>query len=129
MALFRTKWNSVGLSENPLPLILFFKWKTYMFEKYERVILRPSSPDSVAIFKKKVGKTFYWVFLLSQPKKWIFDQNKINLGEKTEVTLVWENILKLLLYTYSNKLYIRYSPVFYLKQSLIAEFSASWTVS
>ena len=115
MVMFRTKWNSIGLSENPVSLILFFKWKTYVFEKYERVILRPSSPD--------------WVFLLSQPKKWIFDQNKINLGEKTEVTLFWENILKLLLYTYSNKLYIRYSPVLYLKQSLIAEFSASWTVS
>ena len=58
------------------------------FEKYQRTILGPSSPDSVAIFEKKLGKTFYLVFL-SQPKKWIVDQNKINLGEKTEeVTLV-----------------------------------------
>ena len=59
----------------------------------------PSSPNSVPIFEKKLGKTFYWVFL-SLPKKIDFDQNKTNLGDKTEeATLVWESILKLLLYT------------------------------
>ena len=62
MAMFRTKWNSMSLPENPLPLIPFFKWRNYMFEKYQRVILGLSSPDSVAIFEKKPGKTFYWVF-------------------------------------------------------------------
>ena len=46
------------------------------------------SSHSIAIFKKKLGKTFYRVFL-SQLKKWIFDPNRINLGEKIEeVTLV-----------------------------------------
>ena len=124
MAVIRTKWNSMGLPENPLPLILFFfKWRTYMFEKYQRAILGPSIPV--------LGKTFYWVFFfLSQPKKWIFDQNNTNLGEKTEVTLVWESVLKLLLYIYLNKVYITlYCAVLYLKQSLIAALSASWTVS
>ena len=65
------------------------KWRTYKFGKYEGALLGPSSTDSVAIFGKALGKIFYWVFL-SQLKKWIFDQSKINLGEKTEeVTLVW----------------------------------------
>ena len=43
-----------------IPLILFFfNEELYMFEKYQRAILGPSSPDSVAIFEKKLGKTFY----------------------------------------------------------------------
>ena len=105
MALVRTKWNSMGLPKNPL-WFFFFKWRTYMFEKYQKASLGPSSPDSVAIFEDKLEKTFYWVFFLSQPKKWIFDQNKVNLGERTEVTLVWESILKLLLCIYPNKIYI-----------------------
>ena len=70
----------MGLPENPLPLILFFLKKNFLCLK--RIKGQPSSPDSVAIFEKKLG-----VFL-SQSKKWGFDQNKINLGEKTEVTLV-----------------------------------------
>ena len=58
------------------------------------------SPDFVAIFEKKLGKAFYLAFL-SLPKKWIVNQNKINLGEKTdEVTLVWESMLNLLLLIY-----------------------------
>ena len=49
----------------------------FMFEKYQKAILGPSSSDSVATLEKKFGKTFFWV------------QNKINLGEKTEeITLV-----------------------------------------
>ena len=49
-------------------------------------ILRPSSPDSVSLKKRPA-------------KKVDFDQNKINLGDKTEeITLAWESILKLLLY-------------------------------
>ena len=60
-----------------------------MFEKYQKAILGPSSSDSVGTSEKKFGKTFFWV------------QNKINLGEKTEeITLVWESVLKLLLYFY-----------------------------
>ena len=92
MVMFRTKWNSVGLPENPLPLILFFKWTFFIpflikFEKYQRAILGPSSPDSVTTIEKKSAK------------KVDFDQNKINLGVKTEeATLVWESVLKLLLY-------------------------------
>ena len=62
MAMFKTKWNSMGLAENSLPLILFFKWRIYMLERYQREILGPSSPDSVAIFEKKLGKTFKLVF-------------------------------------------------------------------
>ena len=58
-----------------------------MFEKYQRAILGPSSPDSVAIFGRKLGKAFYGVFF-KPAKKVDFDKNKINLGEKTEVTLV-----------------------------------------
>ena len=53
----------------------------HRFEKFQSAILGSSSPDSVAIFEKNVGKTFSWGFLcffLSQPKKWIFDQNRIN---------------------------------------------------
>ena len=52
----------------------------HRFEKFQSAILGSSSPDSVAIFEKKVGKTFSWGFyvFLSQPKKWIFDQNRIN---------------------------------------------------
>ena len=104
----------MSLPENTLPLILFFKWRTYMFEKYQRAISGPSKFD--------------WVFL-SKPKKWIFYQNKINLGEKTEVTLVWD-CYKLLQYIYSNKPYITlYCAVLYLKQPLIAAVLASWTVS
>ena len=30
-----------------------------MFEKYNRGLLGPNSADSVAIFEKKLGKTFY----------------------------------------------------------------------
>ena len=66
-----------------------------MFEKYQREILGSSSPDSVATFEKKLERHFT-EFFLSPPKKWIFDQNKIHLGEKTEVALVRESILKLL---------------------------------
>ena len=34
----------------------------FKIEKYQSAILGPSSSDSVAIFEKKLGKTFYWVF-------------------------------------------------------------------
>ena len=68
MAMFRTKWNLIGLPENSLPLIIIIflmKFFYYLFlikfEKYQREILGPSSPDSVPIIEKK--KT--------QPKKWI----------------------------------------------------------
>ena len=61
MAMFRTKWNAMGLPENPWPNpfdSFFFNEELYMFEKYQRAILGPSSPDSVAIFERKLGKTF-----------------------------------------------------------------------
>ena len=61
MEMFRTKWNSVGLAENPFYFILF-KWIIYRFEKYQRAIVGCSSPDSVAMVEKKLGKTFSWVF-------------------------------------------------------------------
>ena len=133
MAMFRTKWNSVGLPENPLPLILFFKkWRIYMCGKYQREILGPSSPDSVAIFEKKLGKTFYWVFF--KPVKRVdfwskLDKFKRENWSNWDLRMVWECILKLSLYIYSNKLYITYCAVLCLKQSLIAAFLASWTVS
>ena len=59
MAMFRRKWNSISMPENPLPLI----------EKYERAFLGPSSPDSVAIFEKKLGKTFFWVSFFKPAEK------------------------------------------------------------
>ena len=33
----------------------------FKFKKYQRVILGPSSSDSVASLENKFGKTFYWV--------------------------------------------------------------------
>ena len=97
MAMFRTKWNLIGLPENSLLLIIIIflmKFFYYLFlikfEKYQREILGPSSPDSVPIIEKKKK---------NPAKKVDFDQNKINLGDKTEeVTLAWDSILKLLLY-------------------------------
>ena len=61
-----------------------------------------------------------------QRKKKIFGQNRINFTKKgkngkeaEKITLVWESMLKLLLYFYLNKLYIRlYCVLLYLKQSL-----------
>ena len=53
----------------------FFILFLIKFEKYQRAILGPSSPDSVHIIEKKKKKT---------AKKVDFDQNKINLGDKTE---------------------------------------------
>ena len=50
------------------------------FEKYQSIIF---SSDSVANIEKKFGRTFSWVCMdflkKSQPKKWNFDQNRINL--------------------------------------------------
>ena len=72
---FRTKWNSKSLPENPLPLI-FFQWRMFMLEKYQRAILGPTSSDSVASLGKEFGNTFSWVCMAffkkkkkSQPKK------------------------------------------------------------
>ena len=44
----------------------------FKFEKYQSAILGSSSSDSVAILKKKFGKTFSWVcmgFFLKKPAK------------------------------------------------------------
>ena len=54
------------------------------FEKYQRVILGPSSSHSLASLEKKFGKTFpgfVWVILKKPAKKWNFDQNSINFTE------------------------------------------------
>ena len=54
----------------------------FKFEKYQCAILGPSSSDSAANIEKKFGKTISWVCMdlkkKNQPKKWNFDQNKIN---------------------------------------------------
>ena len=51
----------------------------FKFEKYQSAILGSSSSDSVAILKKKFGKTFSWVCMgflkKSQQKQWNSDQN------------------------------------------------------
>ena len=69
MAMFRTKWNLIGLPENPLPLIIIIflmKFFYYLFlikfEKYQREILGLSSPDSVPIIEKKKPsqKSGFW---------------------------------------------------------------------
>ena len=44
----------------------------FKFEKYQSAILGSSSSDSVAILKKKFGKTFSWVcmgFFKKKPAK------------------------------------------------------------
>ena len=91
MAMFRLKWNSIGLPENPFLLILFFlKRRTRKFQKYQRAIL---------VSKSKSIKDILPIL----PKTSIFDQIKINLGEKTEkVTLVWESTL--FFYNHTGKL-------------------------
>ena len=82
----------------------------FKIEKYQSAILGPSSSDSVAIFEKKLGKTFYWVFF--KPAK------KVDFWSKQDKfrSQNWEIILKLLLYIYWNKLYIKlYCVALYLK--------------
>ena len=70
----------------------------YKFEKYQRAILGLRIPNSVSILEKKKKMERHFAEFFFKPKKWNFDQNKINLGEQTEeVALVWESILKLLL--------------------------------
>ena len=68
--MFRPKWYSTSLPENPLPLT-FFKWRMLKFEKYHRAILGPSSFDSVATLENKFGNTFSWVCMvfLKKPAK------------------------------------------------------------
>ena len=73
----------------------------FKIEKYQNPILGPSSSNSVANLEKKFGKTFSWVcmdfFRKSQPKKWNFDQNRINFT-KTLVILTKKTI-----FLYLNK--------------------------
>ena len=66
MVIFRTKWNSISLPEEPLPLIKK-KMKNFKLEKYGSAILGTSSSDSVA----NVENTFSWVSmgLLKKPAK------------------------------------------------------------
>ena len=66
--MFRTKWNSISLPEEPLPLIKKKKKrKNFKFEKYESAISGTSSSDSLA----NVENTFSWVSmgLLKKPAK------------------------------------------------------------
>ena len=46
-----------------------------MFEKYQRAILGPSSPDSVAVFEKDLERHFTDFFFLKPAKKVDFWSN------------------------------------------------------
>ena len=83
----------------------FLNYFLIKFEKYQRAILGPSSPDSVSIFEKK---------------KVDCDQNKINLGDKLWFEKVYWNCYYIINKTSSTlKLLI---------PSVLATFSSSLTI-
>ena len=121
--MFRTKWNSMGLPENPFPLILFFNEELISLKSIKGQFW--SLAVLILWLSLKINLERILLSFFKPAKKVDFGQNKTNLGVKTDVTLVWEIILKLLLSIYSNKLHIKiYCVVLYLKQSLIAALSA-----
>ena len=56
--------NEIQLTCQKIPFLSVFLNEVFLihflikFEKYQKVILGPSSPDSVPIFEKNLGKTF-----------------------------------------------------------------------
>ena len=85
---------------------MFWKiWRILKLEKYQRVILGASSPDSLATLENKFGRTlswFVWVFLKSQLKKAVFWSEKGNVYQDFGCSKV-PDFVAILEKTFGNK--------------------------
>ena len=67
----------------------FFNNELLSLKSIKGHFLGCNSPDSLAIFEKKPGRTFHWKEFFASGKTEFLIKNKINLREKMEeVTLV-----------------------------------------